>query len=734
MMKRLFAILLAALMLLALAPFAEAEETPRDTHYLEINEQTFPDAEFRLFIREHYGMFDPDDDVDYDDRVWYMTKEKVLSVKEMEIDCDVSDFTGLEHFTELTKLTVDPDTTVVNLSFQTNTKLRSLTLRNFNVNAIDLSSLKELTYLEVENVPLQSLDLSHNTKLMDLILNSVPLTALDVTGCADLHTLSMFEIPVTALDVTNCKLLKTLWIMTSPIAALDVTKCAYLRNLSLFNMPITVLDLTKCTKLEELQLDACPVPSLDLSHCEKLIEAIYENDNDSVNAVLHSLNLGNKPALVDLFFNSTDLTEINLSQCPNLERIEIGGRLTELDLSQCPKLCNVYCPNNQLSSLILNPSCPLYRVWCGGNHLSELDLSRYNLKKCEPGTQTVTAVGGFAPSGDAYTFDMHTLVSDPSRVSFPDAAFSYDPATGIVTAQEAVDAFTYLYDTGKAQMQVDVTVVPPYAGEANASFRDGAVQYKGTTAYVVADGSARKPAVVVTDGSGNEIDPAYYTVTYADNVDPGTGKATVTFNGTDKVLTLWFKLYLPATVTTAVQNTENGIRISWEPVSGAKGYVIYRRAWNLQSAGWTEFKRWNNTTAATWTDTTVYAGTRYQYGVKAYFDDPMDNFNLGLVGPLKTTVRITTRKLNAVTPGSKQMTVKWSGSKVFTGYQIKYATDRDFTKNVVAVKVTRPDQYQSVIKDLASGTTYYVTVRSYQVFEGMTYFGDWSNVLSAKVK
>ena len=733
-MKRLLAILLAALMLLALAPLAAAEETPPADHYLEINEQTFPDDEFRLFIREHYGMFDPDDDVDYEDIVWYLTKEKVLAVKEMEIDCDVSDFTGLEHFTELTMLTVDPDTTVVNLSFQTNTKLRHLTLRNFNVNAIDLSPLRELTYLEVENVPLQSLDLSHNTKLMDLILNSVPLTALDVTGCADLHTLSMFEIPIAALDVTNCKLLKTLWIMTSPIAALDVTKCVYLRNLSLFNMPITELDLTKCTKLEELQLDACPVPSLDLSHCEKLIEAIYENDNDSVNAVLHSLNLGSKPALVDLFFNSTDLTEIDLSQCPNLERIEIGGQLTELDLSQCPKLCNVYCPNNQLSSLILNPSCPLYRVWCGGNHLSELDLSRYNLIKCEPGTQTVTAVGGFAPSGDAYVFDMHALVTDTSRVSFSDAAFSYDPATGIVTAQEAVDAFTYLYNTGKAQMRVDVSFTAAFDGEATAAFSEGAVQYKGETPYVIANGSAQKPAVTVTDESGNAVDPAYYTVTYADNVNPGTGTATVAFRGTDRTLSLWFKIYLPATVTTAVQNVENGIRVSWEPVPGAKGYVIYRRAWNLTSDNWTEFKRWNNTTAATWTDTTVYAGTRYQYGVKAYFDDPMDNFNLGIVGSLKTTVRITTRKLLGVDAREKQMTVRWSGSKYCTGYQIKYSTDPDFKKDVVAYKVTRPDAYRNTVKGLASGTTYYVTIRSYTVFGGMTYFGEWSNVLSAKIQ
>ncbi len=752
MMKRFLALLLAMLILLALTPYAAAEEgdatesaviaeedaegeAPRDAHYIEINEQTFPDKNFRLFVREHYGQCDPDDEADFDDRVWYLTRGRVLSVKEMEIGTNVSDFTGLEYFTELTMLTLHTDTVATHLDLTANTKLSKLMLQNCDAAELDLSPLSELTYLSVESASLHALDLSHNKKLTDLLLYSVPIEALNVSENTDLHTMELTDAPITELDLTNCRLLKSLFLMSCPVAALDVTNCTYLRSVGLIDVPITALDLTGCTKLETLHLDSCPVDELDLLNCEKLIRILYENDNMYDDVKLHTLKLGSKPALTDLMLVSTDLDALDLSACPNLNVLEIIGRLSVLDLSACPKIANIYCPNNRLSELILDPASKLYLLWCGGNCLSELDLGRYGtLKNCQPGTQAVTAVGGFAADGGAYTFDMHALVLDPSRVSVPDATFSYDPATGIVTAAEAADSFTYLYDTGKGSMQVDVTFSAPYDGEAEASFRDGAVQYRGATPFVVANGSAQRPAVRVTDGEGVEVDPQYYTVTYANNVQPGTGTATVRFRGTDRELTLWFKIYLPATSATAVQNVDNGIRLNWEPVPGAKGYVIYRRAWNLTSAGWTEFKRWNNTTAVTWTDTTVYAGTRYQYGIKAYFDDPMDNFNLGVVGPLKTAVRITTRKLNAVTPGSKQLTVKWSGSKVFTGYQIKYATDRNFTKNVTAVKITRPDQYQTVIRNLKPGTTYYVTVRSYQVFEGMTYFGGWSNVLSGKVK
>ena len=111
-----------------------------------------------------------------------------------------------------------------------------------------------------------------------------------------------------------------------------------------------------------------------------------------------------------------------------------------------------------------------------------------------------------------------------------------------------------------------------------------------------------------------------------------------------------------------------------------------------------------------------------------------DNYNLGEVGPLKTTVRITTRVLNSVTPGSKQLTVKWTASSLFTGYEVQIATNSTFTKDVKTVKITDAKTYQTTIKSLKAKTTYYARVRSYHEFNGMTYCGGWSNVLSARTR
>ncbi len=284
----------------------------------------------------------------------------------------------------------------------------------------------------------------------------------------------------------------------------------------------------------------------------------------------------------------------------------------------------------------------------------------------------------------------------------------------------------------------------PFEGTITWNAND--VKFKGTTAYVIANGKAQTPRFTLKDKNGNVINPANYDYEYRENTKAGTGYVFVTLKGDYTGQCRGnFKIYLPATTETTVENAAHGIYLTWKPVTGAAGYVIYRRAWSSTTNGWTDFVRWNNTTDLYWTDTNVYAGTRYQYGIKAYFarrTDPMtgvqiggnvgDNYNLGEVGPLKTTVRITTRDLNTLVAGNAQITANWSGAGIFTGYQIKYATNAQFTKNVKTVKIANPKTYSTALKSLQNGTTYYVAVRSYHIFNGMTYFGQWSNVLCVK--
>ncbi len=306
----------------------------------------------------------------------------------------------------------------------------------------------------------------------------------------------------------------------------------------------------------------------------------------------------------------------------------------------------------------------------------------------------------------------------------------------------------------KAEWHFQSAPIP--VNNAKIVWNQNDVSFKGSTAYVIYNKKAQTPRFSVTDANGTKIDASNYTYEFKENTKPGTGYLFVTFTGNlTGSCSASFKIYLPATEWMTVENVAEGIKLTWAPVDGAAGYVIYRRARNTTTNQWTDFARWNNTTETSYIDGAdsnhrVYIGSRYQYGVKAYFarrldpianqqiggnvNDNSGNWNLGEIGPLKTMVRITTRKLISVTSGKQQLTVNWDASKNFTGYDIQLATDAAFTKNVKTERVDDWKTASKTIKGLKSKTTYYVRVRSYQKIDSMTYFGQWSNVLSAKTR
>ena len=186
----------------------------------------------------------------------------------------------------------------------------------------------------------------------------------------------------------------------------------------------------------------------------------------------------------------------------------------------------------------------------------------------------------------------------------------------------------------------------------------------------------------------------------------------------------------PAAPTrTSTRNTNSGIEVSWDAVKGATGYVIYRRAWSSTLNGWTDFQRWNNTTSTTWTDTTVYAGSRYQYGIKAYYgNDPRNMSYIGNVGPMSTNMRITTRTIESLwlCKGCYAI-MDWDESGLFTGYQVQYACDYAFS-DPTTFTIGNPATTSKGFDLPYCETYYYFRVRSYHKLNGMTYYGAWSVV------
>ena len=657
-----------------------------------------------------------------------------------------------------------------------NTLLDYLSCGNNRLSALDVTCNARLKMLLCAGNELTELNVAKNKMLNELHCDSNPLDALDVTHNTALKELTCSGIQLQTIDLSHNTKLQSLVCNDCGLSELDVSRNTALQRIVCRNNRLTALNVSKNQNLSGLSCQGNQLTQLDVSGLNKLSFLGCSKNS------LTSLTIGSAAELATLECYENQLTELDLHDCGALEVLVCdSNRLTALDLSANTQLLDLSCNDNALTSLDLSANTLLWEVQCSNNALQELRLlesDRIVVIECKDNRlawmdlRNMPEVHCFLASGQTipnqkgeitdgvYTYDLTQIVPKEqlSNVALSDPANRLDPDTGIVTFPHEVEEFSYIFATGYAlaeeyplavTVQLSFKEQPAFDGTIEWNSED--VEYKGSTPYVIANGSAQTPRFTVKDASGNTVDAGNYTYEYRENTNAGTGYVIVTFKGAySGTAQGWFKIYLPATTETYVENIESGIKITWKPVEGAAGYVIYRRAWSSKTNGWTDFVRWYNVTETSWIDGSdethkVYAGSRYQYGVKAYFArrvDPVsgatiggnvgDNFNLGMVGPLKTTVRITTRKLVQVRSGNKELTVKWEPSRNFTGYQIQYATDAKFTQNAQVIKIADPQTYWTTLKDLRANTTYYVRIRSYHEFEGMTYFGEWSNVLTGK--
>ena len=100
---------------------------------------------------------------------------------------------------------------------------------------------------------------------------------------------------------------------------------------------------------------------------------------------------------------------------------------------------------------------------------------------------------------------------------------------------------------------------------------------------------------------------------------------------------------------------------------------------------------------------------------------------------------MNTFNLKKLTKGSKSFTAKWTKAttavqKQFTGYQIQYSTSRDFKKSVKVKSTTKKNAKQVVIRKLKKKKTYYVRIRRFLNWNGMTVYSNWSPTKTVKTK
>lgn len=253
----------------------------------------------------------------------------------------------------------------------------------------------------------------------------------------------------------------------------------------------------------------------------------------------------------------------------------------------------------------------------------------------------------------------------------------------------------------------------------------------------VYDGKEVKPEVTVLLEDTTLSEGTDYRLEYQDNNRVGEASVSVTGIGnyTD-TKTVSFQIVEKPKRPTApviekldtvniisIANAKKGIKLTWNRVSGAQGYIIYRA---YGKGGYKAIKTVTNGATAAYTDTGATTnGGKYTYAVCAY-KGSIKGAYVGKTYYYLKQNRISSVKNNA----SKKATVKWTRNTKANGYQVNYKTGKK--QKTITVKSNKT--LNKVLKSLKKKATYSVKVRSYKKVSGVTYYSEWSSAKKVKIK
>ena len=260
---------------------------------VNIDEKTFPDANFRQFlIDEGYGC----QCTSLNQR--YLTFEDIEGITTLDLwNIGINSLTGIQFFTaledldcgnnHLTALDVSKNTELTSfdcswndltsLDLSKNTKLTKLHCEENQLTALDVSKNTELEWLNCIWNDLTSLDLSKNTKLNDLICTFNELTTLDVSKNTELKTFYCDYNKISTLDLSRNTNRIYLNCHGNRLTSLDLSKNTKLSSLDCHDNKLTALNFSKNTKLRYLE---CYRNQIKGTNMDLLIASLPQNDTD----------------------------------------------------------------------------------------------------------------------------------------------------------------------------------------------------------------------------------------------------------------------------------------------------------------------------------------------------------------------------------------------------------------------------------------------------------------------
>ena len=323
-----------------------------------VTEAGFKDENFYACVLEAAGK---------DERI-VLTDEELSSIN--TLDCTakgITDVTGLEKLTGLTKLVLDENNYSGEIDFSNNKNLVELSLNKNKITKINLSGNLSLETLIVSaNSTLTELDVSNNTNLKYLYASSCGLDndELLLGNISGLKSLNLYQNNLSSIDLSNNKGLVDL-------------------NLSLNDLDEKDIDFKNFPILKRIYASGNIFKNVDLSNNPELTDANFYSNYDAKGEGLKSINVNGCSKLQYLLVSLNHLKELKLDTNIDLQHLYASGNeISGVDLSNNKKLYDIDLYSNKLSNIVLPETSSLEILKLSVNKLEALDVSsNVNLKK-----------------------------------------------------------------------------------------------------------------------------------------------------------------------------------------------------------------------------------------------------------------------------------------------------------------------------------------------------------------
>ncbi len=186
----------------------------------------------------------------------------------------------------------------------------------------------------------------------------------------------------------------------------------------------------------------------------------------------------------------------------------------------------------------------------------------------------------------------------------------------------------------------------------------------------------------------------------------------------------YMQFLTPTIELTAGSNSYNSVNLSWQGLSGASGYEVWR---STSSTG--TYTKIATTSDSSYIDTSLNTGTTYYYKVRAFKTDTSTLYSGYSSAVSAKPILLIPTSAKAASVSYNSIKTSWAAVSGASGYEVYRAASSTGTYSLVGATTTSTSFTNS---SLTTNTTYYYKVRAYRMVGTTKVYSGYSSVVYAK--